>query len=80
MIAGLKICDTYTENTDPILQKSAFDREIEKIEQGSEKQKYPYDWEFIDALTHGLPACSGNALGIDRVVMLFGNFSEIQEI
>lgn len=77
MIGGLEICDTYTENTDPVLQKASFKREIEKIEQSSEKTNYPYDWEFVEALQHGLPACSGNAMGIDRVVMLFGNFAEI---
>ena len=80
MIRGLEICDTYTENTDPKLQKESFLREIEKIEQSSGKTKYPYDWEFVKALEHGLPACSGNALGIDRVVMLFGNYSEILEV
>lgn len=80
MIGGLEMCDTYTENTDPKLQEALFKREIAKIEQGSEKTKYAYDWEFVEALRHGLPACSGNALGIDRVVMLFGNYDEILEI
>lgn len=79
MIAGLEICDTYTENTDPELQRKSFEKEIIKIEQGSSKTKYPYDWEFVEALKQGLPACSGNAMGIDRVVMLFGNHSTILE-
>lgn len=79
MIAGLEICDTYTENTDPNLQKQAYQREIKKIEADASKTRYPYDWEFIDALEHGLPNCSGNAMGIDRVVMLFGNYSQILE-
>ncbi|MCC7303799.1 hypothetical protein IT418_00045 [bacterium] len=78
MVAGLEICDTYTENTNPNLQKESFSREIQKIEQGSSKTKYPYDWEFVEALEHGLPACSGNAMGIDRVVMVFGNYLDIQ--
>ncbi len=80
MINGLEICDTYTENTDASLQKSTFEREIQKIEQSSDKTKYPYDWEFVEALAHGLPDCSGNALGIDRVVMFFGNYTEILDI
>ncbi|PIY18466.1 hypothetical protein CO112_01850 [Candidatus Dojkabacteria bacterium CG_4_9_14_3_um_filter_150_Dojkabacteria_WS6_41_13] len=80
MIGGLEICDTYTENTDSKLQRETFNREIEKIEQGGAKTKYAYDWEFVEALEHGLPACSGNALGIDRVVMLFGNYPEILTI
>ncbi len=79
MIAGLEICDTYTENTDARLQSTSFKREIAKIEADATKTQYPYDWEFVEALEHGLPACSGNALGIDRVVMLFGGFEEILE-
>lgn len=79
MVGELEICDAYTENTDPVLQKASFKREIEKIEQSSEKTKYPYDWEFVEALQHSLPACSGNAMGIDRVVMLFGDYDEILE-
>jgi len=84
MIAGLEICDTYTENTDPVLQRESFEREIAKIkqgiEQGSGKTEYPYDWEFVEALQHGLPACSGNAMGIDRVTMLFGNYTDILSV
>lgn len=79
MIAGLEMCDTYTENTDPELQEKTFRTEIEKIKQ-AQKAEYPYDWDFIEALRHGLPACSGNALGIDRVVMLLGNYKTILDV
>jgi len=80
MIAGLEICDTYTENTDAKLQRECFNTEIAKLEQKKENTDYKFDWEFVEALEKGLPACSGNALGIDRVVMLFGNFEEALEI
>jgi elongation factor P--beta-lysine ligase len=77
MVAGLELCDTYSENTDPNLQKESFNREIAKIEQSGKKRTYPYDWEFVEALEVGLPTCSGNALGIDRLVMMFGNYKTI---
>lgn len=81
MAAGLELCDTYTENTDASIQEKAFQKEITKIEQGSStKKSYAYDWDFVEALRHGLPASSGNALGIDRLTMLLGNYPTVQEL
>lgn len=80
MIAGLEICDTYTENTDAALQKSTFEHEISKISTKKVHTPYDFDWEFVEALEHGLPDCSGNALGIDRLVMFFGNYDSILDI
>jgi lysyl-tRNA synthetase class 2 len=77
MVAGLELCDTYSENTDPKLQREAFNREIKKIKANTTATQYKFDWEFVEALEQGLPTCSGNALGIDRVVMMFGDFDEV---
>lgn len=76
MIAGLEICDTYTENTDFTLQEKTFAAEIEHIKHKG-KREYGYDYEFIEALKLGLPESSGNALGLDRMVMLFGDVKDI---
>ena len=38
------------------------------------------DGNFIAALNHGLPQCSGVALGIDRLVMLALDTQEISEV
>lgn len=79
MMAGLEICDTYTENTDPALQEVTYAREIASIK-AKGKEPYAYDYEFIDALKLGLPACSGNALGVDRMAMIFSGATEIDEV
>jgi elongation factor P--beta-lysine ligase len=76
MIAGLEICNTFTENTDADLQVKTFEAEIASIE-AKGKKSYEFDYDFINALREGIPECSGNALGIDRMVMLFGNISDI---
>ena len=44
------------------------------------KKEVPLDMRFIDALRSGLPACSGVALGIDRLVMLAEQYSTIDEV
>ncbi len=77
-IAGLELGDCYRELTDPVEQEDRFKKELEAIRwQG--KTVYEYDHDFIDALREGLPECSGIAVGLDRVIMLFANVSRIQD-
>jgi lysyl-tRNA synthetase class 2 len=38
------------------------------------------DTRFLAALAHGLPQCSGVALGVDRLVMLATGKSSIKEV
>jgi lysyl-tRNA synthetase class 2 len=40
----------------------------------------PIDHNFIAAIDYGLPACAGVALGIDRLLMLALNYSEIDQV
>jgi lysyl-tRNA synthetase class 2 len=40
----------------------------------------PIDNHLLAALEHGLPACAGVALGIDRLVMVAAGSREISEV
>jgi lysyl-tRNA synthetase class 2 len=40
----------------------------------------PLDERLLAALKHGLPACAGIALGVDRLLMLASNLKAIEEI
>lgn len=75
-IGGLELGDCYTELTDYKEQKNRFLEEIRKIRL-LKKTKIVPDLDFISALKHGLPECSGMAIGIDRIVMLFTNTKNI---
>ena len=37
------------------------------------------DEDFLNALAYGMPNCSGNALGVDRLVMLISGASNIHD-
>lgn len=77
-IAGLELGDCYTELTDWHEQKIRFDEQLNEIKRLGETNIKP-DLDFIAALKEGLPDCSGMAVGIDRLVMLFANCKTVQE-
>lgn len=78
-IEGLELGDCYSELTDWNEQEERFEDELAEIRR-SGKTVYDYDHDFIEALKMGLPDCSGIAVGVDRLVMLFADTKHIQDI
>lgn len=78
-IAGLELGDCYSELTDWKEQEERFKKELQEIKRLG-KTEYDYDHDFIEALKVGLPECSGIAVGVDRLIMLLADVSDISEI
>jgi lysyl-tRNA synthetase class 2 len=68
-VQGIELANGYHELCDPLAQKK---RLVADNQQRKSMQlpEIPVDEELLAALTHGLPACAGVALGVDRLVML----------
>jgi lysyl-tRNA synthetase class 2 len=77
-ISGLELCNAFTELTDAVEQRQRFKLE-RKIRNESGKQSYPLPEKFLESMQF-LPEASGNALGIDRLVMLFANTTKIDDV
>lgn len=77
-IAGLELGDAYSELTDPVEQEDRFKNELQEIKRLG-KTAYDYDHDFIDALKVGLPKCSGIAVGVDRLIMLLADVTDIAD-
>lgn len=77
-IEGLELGDCYSELTDWKEQQARFEAELKEIRRTG-KTTYDYDHDFIEALKVGLPDCSGIAVGVDRLVMLFADAASIQD-
>lgn len=77
-IAGLELGDCYSELTDWKEQEERFKRELGEIKRLG-KTSYEYDHDFIEALKVGLPECSGIAVGVDRLIMLFADVTDIAD-
>ena len=67
-IGGLELCNGFSELTDPEEQRRRFEADSERRRQ-SGKATYPMPEAFLQALAD-MPPASGNALGLDRLVML----------
>lgn len=78
-INGIELGDCYGELTDPKESKKRFEFQMKEIRRLG-KTSYEYDHDFIDALNVGLPKCSGIAVGVDRLVMLFADVTDIADV
>ncbi len=77
-MAGVELCNAFSELTDPKEQAKRFEMEMAvRIQQG--KSPYPEAEPFLKDLCH-MPPASGNALGMDRLVMLFADTDQIDEV
>jgi lysyl-tRNA synthetase class 2 len=77
-IGGLELANAYSELVNQKEQEIRFRKEIEQIKK-EQNRVVPMPEKFIKAVAH-LPECAGNALGMDRLVMLFCNAARIDEV
>jgi lysyl-tRNA synthetase class 2 len=77
-IGGLEICNAFSELTDPVEQRERFEREKNQRRK-SGNPIYPMPEKFLTILGH-MPPAAGNALGIDRLVMLFSDSKHIDDV
>ncbi|MEA1945880.1 MAG: EF-P lysine aminoacylase EpmA [Thermodesulfobacteriota bacterium] len=77
-ISGLELCNAFSELTDPVEQRTRFENE-QKNRSKFGLQAYPLPEKYLDSLQL-MPEGSGIALGIDRLVMLFANTDNIDDV
>ncbi len=78
-LGGMELANGFCELTDAAEQRARFAADVDaRRRRGLETP--PPDERFLAALAHGLPACSGVALGFDRLVMLLAGAEDIREV
>ncbi|MEJ2262144.1 MAG: lysine--tRNA ligase, partial [Anaerolineales bacterium] len=78
-IAGMEMCNAFTELNDPLDQEARF------IEMGSQyaaedEERHPMDEDYLQAMRYGMPPNGGFGMGIDRLAMLFSDAPNIREV
>ncbi len=75
----VELANGYHELTDAAEQKRRFVADNQKRHKLGLAQ-IPNDEALLAALSHGLPACAGVALGVDRLIMLAAQAQSIAEV
>jgi elongation factor P--(R)-beta-lysine ligase len=78
-VGGVELCNGFGELTDPVEQRARLlADQAERRRLG--KPVYPVDERFMTALEEGIPPSAGNALGLDRLLMLALGASQIEDV
>ena len=78
-LAGVELCNGFGELTDASEQRRRSELDRERCRSlGLHVPELPE--QFLTALAHGMPPAGGNALGVDRLVMLLAGESNIDAV
>lgn len=78
-IDGREYANAFSELNDPIDQKERFSAQLEERELGN-LEASEMDYDYLEALEHGLAPTGGVGIGIDRFIMLLLDVSNIRDI
>ncbi len=78
-VGGLELANAFGELTDAAEQAKRL-QEDHALRQKLGKTTWPVDPDFIAALDSGLPPAAGIALGIDRMIVLFTEARDLNEV
>ncbi|MET4700487.1 lysyl-tRNA synthetase class 2 [Constrictibacter sp. MBR-5] len=78
-VCGLELANAFAELTDAAEQRRRFEADMD-LKQALYGERYPIDEDFLAALSHGMPASVGIALGFDRLAMLATGAASIEQV
>jgi len=77
--AGLELCNAFTELNDPLDQEQRF-LEMGRDYAVGDEERHPMDEDYLRAMRYGMPPSGGFGMGVDRLVMLLTNHTNIREV
>ena len=78
-VGGMELANAYSELNDPVIQLERFQAQSAERASGNDEAMF-LDYDFINALEHGLPPTGGLGVGLDRMVMLMTNSASIRDV
>ncbi len=78
-VAGMELCNAFTELTDPFDQEQRF-LEMGRDYDADSEERHPMDEDYLRAMRYGMPPSGGFGMGIDRLAMLLTDQPNIREV
>jgi lysyl-tRNA synthetase, class II len=76
---GIELGNAFTEINDSEEQRERFEVQLAQGAAGDTEAEQG-DWDYVDALSYGMPPTGGIGLGIDRLAMLFTGNESIRDV
>lgn len=77
-IAAMECGDNWSEQNDPVELLAHWRRAKENA--ADESEAHPLEYDFIEALEHGMPPTTGIGPGIERMAMIFTGEENIDDV
>lgn len=78
-IAGMELCNAFTELNDPLDQEARF-LEMGRDYDAEDEERHPMDEDYLQAMRYGMPPNGGFGMGVDRLTMLLTDSPSIREV
>jgi lysyl-tRNA synthetase class 2 len=78
-IGGMEMGNAFTELNDPLDQAQRF-REMGRLYDADDEEAHPMDDDYLRAMRYGMPPNGGFGTGVDRLVMLLTDQTNIREV
>jgi len=78
-VAGMELCNAFSELNDPLDQEQRF-LEMGNEYESDDEERHPMDEDYLRAMSYGMPPMGGFGMGVDRLVMLLTNQQTIREV
>jgi len=78
-IAGMEICNAFSELNDPLDQEARF-QEMGRDYASDDEERHPMDEDYLRAMRYGMPPNGGFGMGVDRLTMLLTDTPNIREV